>query len=73
MILLGYVLLFFFSALAIFLTYTGKGKMSGVLGALLFFILPVAGIYFLGWWALLAYFVGLCLGAMVLAGRQRQV
>lgn len=45
--------------------------MSGVLGALLFFILPVAGIYFLGWWALLAYFVGLCVGAWVLAGRHR--
>jgi len=71
MILLGYGLLFFFSALSIFFMYTGKGKISGVISALLFFILPVAGVYYLSWWALLAYLVGLCVGAWVLADRIR--
>jgi hypothetical protein len=56
MTFLAYALLFFFSGFAGHLANADRGNAFGLF---LTVALPVAGVYFLGWWALLAFFVGL--------------
>jgi hypothetical protein len=54
-------LLFFLASFAMYwLEMTGK-KSSGALFLLL--VLPVLGVYFISWWAILTYISGLLLGA----------
>jgi hypothetical protein len=59
-ILLHGLLFFFASFVQYWLEMTGKQS-----SAALFFLLalPVLGVYFLGWWSLLAYISGLFLGS----------
>ncbi len=68
MILFVHGFLLFFSSLSLFLVYKGRTLASRLFGSFMFFALPVAGVYFIGWWALLTYFVGLCAGAWLAAG-----
>lgn len=62
MTFIGHALLFFFAGFAGYLFNADRGNSFGV-----FFLiaLPVAGVYFLGWWALLTFFVGAIYGGRV--------
>ena len=62
MSLLGHAFLFFISGFAQYLLSVDRGNNFGVL---LMLALPIVGVYFLGWWALLTYFAGLLMGAKV--------
>jgi hypothetical protein len=55
MIWLGHAVLFFFSGFAYWLLYVYRHN----LGVILTIALPFAGVYFLGWWALLTFFLGI--------------
>jgi hypothetical protein len=62
MTFLGYFLVFFISGFAGYLLNADRGS---TLGTLLMIGLPVLGVYFLGWWTLLAWAVGLVFGGRV--------
>lgn len=66
MTLLGYSLLFFFSGFTQYLLQVDKGNS---LGLFLLLAMPIVGVYFLGWWALLTFFVGLMVGARIFAAK----
>lgn len=65
MIFLGHVVLFFFAG---FTGYLMNADRSNSFGIFLLIALPIAGVYFLGWWALLTAFVGLIFGGRVFWG-----
>lgn len=67
MIVLGNALLLISASFAQFLISADKGNNFGVF---LMFALPIVGIYFLGWWALVSYFIGLLVGAKVFVAYQ---
>lgn len=58
----GYVVLFFLSGFAQYLLTVDRGNQFGLF---LMIALPVAGVYFLGWWALLICISGAYFGARV--------
>ncbi len=62
MTFLGHITLFFFSGFAQYLLAADRGNQFGLF---LMVGLPVAGVYFLGLWALLTCIVGAFLGARV--------
>ena len=70
MTFLAYALLFFFSGFAGHLANADRGNAFGLF---LTVALPVAGVYFLGWWALLAFFVGLAFGGRVFWELERRL
>ena len=59
---LGHAALFF---LAGFVGYLLNANRGSPLGIFLLIALPVAGVYFLGWWAILTFFVGSLFGGRV--------
>jgi hypothetical protein len=59
---LGHALLVFVAGFAQYLLSVDKGNNFGVF---LMLALPIIGVYFLGWWALVTYFIGLMIGAKV--------
>lgn len=59
MTFIGHAVLFF---LAGFTGILFNADRNSSLGIFLLFGLPVAGVYFLGWWALLTFIVGLFFG-----------
>lgn len=62
MTLLGHGTLLFFSGFAQYLLQVDKGNNFGLF---LMLALPIGGVYFLGWWALITVFVGVLIGARV--------
>ncbi len=62
MIVLGHALVFFFAAFTGFLM---KHDRESLLGIALMIGVSVAGVYFLGWWAVLTFIVGAIYGAKV--------
>jgi hypothetical protein len=58
----GYAVLFFLSGFAQYLLTVDRGNQFGLF---LMIALPVAGVYFLGWWALLICIGGAYFGARV--------
>ena len=62
MTLLGHSLLFFFSGFTQYLLQVDKGNNFGLF---LMLALPIGGVYFLGWWALITCFLGALIGAKV--------
>lgn len=65
MTFIGNALLFY---LAGFMGYLMNADRGNSLGVFLLIALPVAGVYFLGWWALLTFFVGAIFGGKVFWG-----
>lgn len=59
MTLIWHMLLFFFAG---FTGYLFNADRGSVLGIFLLIGLPVVGVYFLGWWALLTFVVGVISG-----------
>ena len=62
MFFLGHFLLIFFSGFTQYLLSVDKGNNLGIF---LMLCLPITGVYFLGWWALLSCFAGFMIGAKV--------
>jgi len=62
MTFIGHALLFNFAGFTGYLMNADRGNSFGVF---LLIALPVAGVYFLGWWALLTFFVGVIFGGKV--------
>jgi hypothetical protein len=62
MTFLGHALLFFFAGFTAYLMNSDRGS---ALGVFLLIALPVAGVYFLGWWAVLTFIVGAFFGGKV--------
>ena len=60
-IILGHAVLFFMSGFTYWLVRAGRHN----LGIALTIALPVGGVYFLGWWALLTFFVGILFAAQM--------
>lgn len=60
MTFLGHIALFFFSGFTQYLLAADRGNQFGLF---LMIGLPVTGVYFLGWWALLTCIVGAFVGA----------
>lgn len=67
MVLLGHALLFFIAGFAQYLLSADKGNNFGVF---LMIALPIGGVYLLGWWALVSYFIGLMVGAKVFVAQR---
>ena len=61
----GHAVLFFFSG---FTGYLFNAERGSALGIFLLIGLPIVGIYFLGWWALLTFVVGAVFGGRVFWG-----
>jgi hypothetical protein len=59
---LGHVILFFAAGFTGYLMNADRGNSLGVF---LLLALPILGVYFVGWWALLTVFVGLIFGGRV--------
>ena len=57
----GHALLFFVAG---FLGYLRIVSPGHAFGAFFFITLPIAGVYFLGWWALLTFIVGTIFGGL---------
>lgn len=51
----GHALLFFLSGCTYWLMRAGRNNI----GSILTIALPVVGVYFLGWWALMTFFIGM--------------
>lgn len=62
MIFVGYAVLFLLSGFAQYLLTVDRGNQFGLF---LMIALPIAGVYFLGWWALLICIGGAYFGARV--------
>lgn len=62
MIVLGHALVFFFAAFTGFLM---KHDRESLLGIALMIAVSVTGVYFVGWWAVLTFIVGMVYGAKV--------
>ena len=62
MTFLGNALLFFLAGFTGYLMNADRGNSFGVF---LLIALPIAGVYFLGWWALLTFIVGAIMGGRV--------
>lgn len=62
MTFIGHAALFFFAGFTGYLLNADRGSSFGVF---LLIGLPVAGVYFLGWWALLTFIVGAMFGGRV--------
>jgi hypothetical protein len=56
---IGHGMLFFLAGFTYWLMRAGRHNF----GSILTIALPVAGIYFLGWWALLTFIVGVLMAA----------
>ena len=69
MIILGFLLLFFLSSFSAFYLQSERTFASVVV----FFITLISGIYFLGWWALLPWLIGLPVGGFVLLSANKNV
>jgi len=65
--MIGHAILFFLAGFAQFNYALNKGLG----GAILFLVVVSAGVYFLGWWALLTFFIGGMVGGR-LAVEQKQ-
>lgn len=59
--LLGHAVVFFVSGLTYWLVRAGRHN----LGIVLTFAVPIAGVYFVGWWSLLTFFVGILFAAQM--------
>jgi hypothetical protein len=62
MTFIGNAVLFFFAGFTGYLINADRGSSLGVF---LLIGLPVAGVYFLGWWALLTFIAGAIFGGRV--------
>lgn len=62
MTFIGHAVLFFLAGFTGFLFNADRGSSLGIF---LLIGLPVAGVYFLGWWALLTFVVGTIFGGRV--------
>ena len=74
MTLLANAVLFFMAGFTGYLLNADRGSSLGIF---LLISLPIAGVYFLGWWALLTFIVGAIFGgrafwAAVKSGRIKQ-
>jgi hypothetical protein len=62
MTFIGHAVLFFFAG---FTGYLFNADRRSALGIFLLIGLPVVGVYFLGWWALLTFIAGAIFGGRV--------
>lgn len=60
MTLLGHAIFFFVAGFNGYLMNADRGNGFGIF---LLIALPVTGVYLLGWWALLTFFIGVLFGA----------
>lgn len=62
MTFIGHAVLFFFAGFTSFLVNADR---RSALGIFLLIGLPIVGVYFLGWWALLTFIAGAIVGGRV--------
>jgi hypothetical protein len=62
MVILEHFVVFFLAGFTSYLLAEDRGNNFGVL---MLIAIPMLGVYFLGWWALLSFFVGLMFGSNV--------
>lgn len=62
MTFVGHALLFYVAGFAGYLMNADRGNSFGVF---LLIALPIVGVYFLGWWAVLTFIVGAMMGGRV--------
>ena len=58
---IGYVVLFFLAGMV----QVGYSETKSLLSAFVFLVVLIAGIYILGWWALLIFLIGASVGQYI--------